>query len=50
MCNYRLKVTMFPNKLYGALRANFGDGIEVVAPKEDAEVDKLFGPLIVGIA
>lgn len=41
MRDYRFKVAMVANELQGALRSDFGDGIDIVAAKEDAEVDKL---------
>lgn len=41
MRDYRLEIAMFANEPNGVLRTDFGDGIEVVATKEDAEVDKL---------
>lgn len=37
-----LQVSIFPNELKSAMRSYFGDRIEVVAAKENAEVDELF--------
>lgn len=41
MRDYRLKIAVFANEPYGVLRTYFRDGIQVVATKEDTEVDKL---------
>ena len=35
------KCAMFADELEGGVRADFGDWVDVVAAKEDAEVDKL---------